>query len=97
LSACTTDFTIVELVRVPRFSSAMRRSGRKDSSAVVSTILRQAAATASPISSATRRMAASMEMPDSTQISIRSSASGHARLIECWRLPIRLEMKIFGA
>jgi len=45
----------------------------------------------------TRRIAASIEMPDSTQISIRSNASGQARLIECWRLPMRFEIKIFGA
>ncbi|MNT11525.1 hypothetical protein D3C72_1464120 [compost metagenome] len=42
------------------------------------------------ISSATRRMAASIEMPDSTQISMRSSASGQARRIECWRFFMRL-------
>ena len=38
-----------------------------------------------PISSATRLKPTSIDMPDSTQISSRSSASGNARLIESWR------------
>ena len=39
-----------------------------------------------PISWLTLRNAASIDMPDSTQISSRSSASGKARLIDSWRL-----------
>ena len=38
------------------------------------------------ISTATLRNATSIDMPDSMQISSKSSASGNARLIESWRL-----------
>src|SRR5437660_4395352 len=41
-----------------------------------------------PISCAALRKACSIDMPDSTQMSNRSMASGKARPIECWRLPI---------
>ena len=41
-----------------------------------------------PTSSPTRLKAASTDMPDSTQIRSRSSASGQADWIEAWRLPV---------
>ena len=59
---------------------------------MVSTSSSASSGEAMAISSATRLKATSMEMPDSTQISMRSSASGQARLMESWRLEIRLEM-----
>ena len=50
-----------------------------------------------PISSLTLLNAASIDMPDSTQISSRSSASGKARLIESWRLAMRFFRNRYGS
>ena len=50
-----------------------------------------------PISDATRVKALSIDMPDSTQISIRSSASGKARMIDCWRRAFMLLTNMSGA
>ena len=49
-----------------------------------------------PISSLTLLNAASIDMPDSTQISSRSSVSGKARLIESWRRWILFFRNISG-
>src|SRR5262249_25216202 len=49
-----------------------------------------------PISCATFLKAASIDMPDSTQIRSRSSASGNARLIDSWRFWILFLMKRRG-
>ncbi len=74
---------------MPRFSSAdaaIRKEGKLGRRQ--NHFFRQRRRLPAPSSSDTRRIAASIEIPDSTQISIRSSASGQARLIECWRLSI---------
>ena len=49
------------------------------------------------ISTLTLRNAASIDMPDSMQISSRSSASGKARLIESWRFEIAFFRNSIGA
>ena len=49
------------------------------------------------ISVETLRNATSIDMPDSMQISSRSSASGNARLIESWRLVIAFFRNSIGA
>jgi hypothetical protein len=49
------------------------------------------------ISVLTLRNAVSIDMPDSIQISKRSSASGNARLIESWRLEIAFFKNSIGA
>ena len=51
---------------------------------------------AAPELLATRPNAASMDIPDSTQISSRSSASGNARMIDSRRRWILFEMKTSG-
>ncbi|MCY1313540.1 hypothetical protein D9M70_640710 [compost metagenome] len=64
---------------------------------MVSTNSSASSGEAMAISSATRLKATSMEMPDSTQIKRRSSASGQARRMECCRLAMALATKMFGA
>jgi len=49
------------------------------------------------ISVETLRKATSIDMPDSMQISRRSSASGNARLIESWRFEIAFFKNSIGA
>ncbi len=49
-----------------------------------------------PISWLTLRNACSMDMPDSTQMRMRSIASGNARATDCWRFLMTLVMKISG-
>ena len=49
------------------------------------------------ISPLTLRNAVSIDMPDSMQISNRSSASGKARLIESWRFVIAFFKNSIGA
>jgi hypothetical protein len=49
-----------------------------------------------PTSSLTLRNADSTDMPDSTQIKSRSSASGKARFIESWRRWILFFRNKFG-
>ena len=50
-----------------------------------------------PISSLTFLNAASIDMPDSTQISSRSRVSGKARLIDNWRREILFLRNISGS
>src|SRR5918994_4196224 len=80
-------------VRLARFSYAWRRSGRYDSSAVVSVNSSASGTDCVPISWLTLRNAASIDMPDSTQISSRSSASGKARRIDNCRRAMRFLRK----
>src|SRR3954463_610786 len=71
------------------FSYATRRSGGYDNSAVVSISSSARAGDWVPTSWLTRRKDCSMDRPDSTQISIRSSASGQARRIDNCRFVVR--------
>ena len=50
-----------------------------------------------PISALTRRKASSIDIPDSAQMSKRSSASGKARLIDCLRFSIWFLSRISGS
>ena len=84
-------------VRLPRFSNAWRRSCRYDSSAVVKLSSSASSSDWLATSLETLPKAASTDMPDCTQMSSMSSASGNAILIDCWRFWIRFSMKMLGA
>ena len=76
------DFTSSSPVRLARFSKACRLSGRYDISAMVNVSSSAMGTDCMPISWLTLRPACSSDMPDSTQISKRSSVSGKACRID---------------
>ena len=80
-----------------RFSYACRRSGKKESSAVVRVSSSASGTDCDPISLLTLRNAVSIDMPDLTQMRRRSRASGHALVMDALRFEITLDRKTSGA